>query len=149
MADTKLKINIGGNQFVVNCADYTCGRKDELTEKMLEIIRTNSIFTKYPMEEEESREKWQERVQKDMDKDKERKEGESVEEHLKRVLSPKNDAQEMALATLNAIAETFGLRQVTPEDLKNTNWLAVKRFLFDVLSMGDVPGADVFWVKDA
>lgn len=135
----KLKINFGPRQFIVNCADYTYERATVLAEKVAEVRRHSSLFAKYPMEEGESREKWRQRIEPLLENDVTRKEGETVPEHLARLYESKIDSHENTLEILNAIAESFSIMPLTSEDVKKSNWLEVKAFVYDVLNLGDIP----------
>lgn len=117
---------------------------EDLREAVADIRRKHSIFAKYPMEEGESREKWKERVEPIIEADLTRKEGEGLQDHLKRIFEIKSDSHEMAPEILNAICEVFGLREVKEEDFKQSNYIDVKAFIYDVLSLGDIPCDDFY-----
>jgi molecular chaperone GrpE (heat shock protein) len=105
------------------------------------------VYAKYPFEEGESREKWAERVSKAAQEEYSRQDGETAEAHLKRMFEIKNEAHEMAFEIMNAIAEVFGLKKVTKSDLDKVSWLSLKSFIYDILSMADIPGAEDFLPK--
>lgn len=127
---------------IVNCNDYSYEKVDALREKVADIRRSSSIFSKYPMEESESREKWKTRVEPQMESDMTRKDGESVADHMKRMFELKSETQEIAPQILSAVCETFNLRTPADEDFKKSNWLDVKQFIYNVLSLGDIPCDD-------
>lgn len=140
----KLKINFGPNQFVVDPNTYSYDRVAELAEKVADIRRKNSLFAKYPLEEGESREKWRERIEPLMEKDMLRQEGESADDHLKRLFEAKVDTHEIAFEVVGAIADTFQLRAPTKEDFRAANWLKTRKFIYDVLNIGDIPCDDFY-----
>jgi hypothetical protein len=142
----KIKVNIGQNQYVVDTMLYTYQRVVDLAEKIADIRRNHSLFAKYPLEENETREKWKERIEPLMEKDLIRKEGESEGDHLKRLFEAMVDTHEMAFEILGAIAETFRLNPVAQEDFRSANWIKVREFIFNVLHLGDIP-ADDFYPK--
>ena len=146
MAIAPLKINIGQFQFVVDPNQYSYTKVIDLRDKMSDIRRKHSIFTKYPMLPEETREQWSKRIQTDLEQDNKRKSDESVEDHLKRLYKSEVDAHDLAYEALNAIASTFGIRAVSDQEFKDANWLSVKAFIYDVLNLGDIP-CDEFFPK--
>ncbi len=127
---------------MVKCSDYSYEKVDQLREKVAEIRRKRSVYYKWPMLESETSEKWRERVAPMMDADTTRKEGESVDEHMKRLFELKSETHEMAPEVLNAISEIFSCKAPSEEDLKKSNWLETKAFIYDVLNLGDIPCDD-------
>lgn len=146
LATLKLRINFGTRQFIVNCNDLTYDRAVELADKVAAIRMKSSLLSQFPMEEGETREKWLERIEPLTDKDRQRKDGESVDDHLKRLFDGKIRSHNAAFEITNAIAETFNLPAVSKEDFKTANWLMVKSFLYDVLNLSDI-SADEFEPK--
>lgn len=142
--DLRLRINFGERQFVVNCNDYTYDRVEQLSEKVSEVRQKHSLFSKYPLEEGETKEKWRERVEPLMEKDAVRKDGETPEDHLKRLFQVKPEAHEIAYEVVGVIAEVFNLNHPNELDFKKANWLEVRGFIYDVLNLGDVECSDFF-----
>lgn len=142
----RLKINIGTRQFVVNCTEYTYEKATELAEKVAEIRRANSLFSKYPMEEGETREKWRERIEPLLESDVVRKDGESVQEHLGRLFESKVDSHNNAFDIMNAIGSSFGQQPLSKDEFKKANFLEIKSFIYDVLNLGDI-ACDDFYPK--
>lgn len=140
--DTRIALPIGERRLVVKLDDYSLMRAMVLSEKVAEIRKNHSIFVKYPMDEGETREKWRERVEPLLENEQMRVDGESEQDHLKRLFNVKPDAHQMALEIINAIAETFGAKPFSEQELNNANWIAVKQFIYDVLSMGDIAADD-------
>lgn len=96
------------------------------------------------MEEGENKEKWRARVEPLIEEDLIRKEGETLQDHLKRMFEAKSDTHEMAPEILNAICTVFGLKSVSEEDFRKANYLDVKAFIYDVLSVVDIPADDFY-----
>jgi hypothetical protein len=94
------------------------------------------------MEEGETKEKWQERVDPVLENDSIRKDGEDVKDHLKRLIDIKNDIHVMSPEILMVIVDVFGLPELDIEDVKKGNWGEIKSFIYDVLSFGNVPCRD-------
>jgi len=94
------------------------------------------------MDEGEKREAWRTRVEPLMEADMVRKDGETPIDHLKRMFELKSDAHEMAPEIINAICDTFGLKEVNRDDFKKANWLEAKSFIFDTLNLMDIPADD-------
>lgn len=146
VTNLKLRINFGTRQFVVNCNDLTYDRAIDLADKVAEVRMKSSLLSKFPMDEGEGREKWLERIEPLLEKDRIRKDGESTDDHLKRLFGGKIDSHEAAYDITNAIAKAFDLQPVTMAEFKAANWMAIKSFIYDVLNMADVP-ADEFYPK--
>lgn len=128
----------------MECDKYSYENVEILREAVSEIRRKHSVFTKYPMEEGETKDKWRERVEPLVETSLVRKDDESVQEHLQRMFEAKVDTHEMAPEILNAICGVFSLREVSEEDFKKANWLDVKEFIYNVLYLGDIPAEDFF-----
>ena len=94
------------------------------------------------MEEGESRDKWRTRVEPQMESDLTRQDGESVGDHMKRMFELKSETQDMAPKVLASICEVFNLRTPEEDQFKKANWLDVKQFIYNVLSLGDIPCDD-------
>lgn len=135
-------VELGNTRLKVDCNEYTFEKVQSLLEAVSDIRRRHSIFAKYPMDEEETREKWRERVEPLIEKDLTRKEGEALQDHLKRVFETKSDTHDMAYEIIKAICETFALREVNEDDFKKANWIELKTFIFNVLNSGDIPADD-------
>jgi hypothetical protein len=140
----KLNVEVGSTRMAVDCNNYRYEVVEELRELVADIRRKHSIFSKYPMDEEETKEKWRARVEPEIELDLVRKDGEKFEDHLKRMFEAKTDSHEMAPEILNAIAKVFSLREVSIDDFKKSNWLDVKAFIYDILSLGDIPAEDFY-----
>ena len=131
---------------LVDCNNYRYELVEDLRESVADIRRKYSVFSKYPMAEGETKEKWRERVEPVIESDLTRKEGEDLQAHLKRMFEAKSDTHDMAPEILNSICNTFGLREVSLDDFKKANWLDTKEFIYNVLNLGDIP-ADDFYPK--
>ncbi len=148
MAITKepvIEFTIGTEKVEVNFNLMDCEMRDLLEDKILDIKKRQSIYFKYPFEENETNEKWSERVSKEVETEYARKKGEKVEEHLKRMFDSPQDVKEMTLKIVNAIHSTFSKKpaaEVTPEQLKKCNYAKLRRFIFDVLTYCDIAAND-------
>lgn len=142
--DLKFILEVGEVRVGVDTANYTLDKVEELREKVSEIRINNSPFSKYPMEEGETREKWSERVSPIVQEEEARKEGESSEDHLKRIFTAKNDAQTVAFEIFKAVTDVFNLRTFSKEEFKKVNWIKLKKFLYDVLDTADIPASEYY-----
>lgn len=147
LKNTKLRLNMLDKPITVDLDQYTADRVDQLTEKVAAIRIKYSIYAKYPQEAGETREAWAERVSKLAQDEYMRKDDETVQDHLKRMFDPKTDTHKMAFEITNAICEVFGQDVVSEARYKSASWLALKNFIYDVLSLGDIPCSD-FLVED-
>jgi hypothetical protein len=82
-------------------------------------------------------------VSKESQEEYARKDGESEEDHLKRMFESKTEVHNMVGEVFRAVAQAFGQKQFSDDDLKKTNWIKLKRFLYDVLSACDIPAEDL------
>lgn len=139
----KIRINFGQRQFIVDCNHLTYEHAVELAEKVAAVRMRNSLLSKFPMEEEETREKWLERIEPLLAQDRLRRSNESIDDHLKRLFGGNIASHDAAYDVINVIAEVFGNQAVDKDDFKKANFLQIKAFIFDVLSLADVP-ADEF-----
>lgn len=140
----KLRLALADRNIIVDLDQYTADKAFDLFDKVAQIRIKTSPFTKYPKEEGESTEQWRERVSKEAEKDAVRREGEEVEVHLKRIFDAKHEMYNLAFEILNAICETFGASPLTESQFKSVNWLNVKKFIYDVLSTGDISCSDFY-----
>lgn len=142
MKEPRLEINVAGERVVVDLEKCTQQQVDDLYEKVVDIRSKHSVYAKYPFEVNETKEQWAERVSKESQGEIVRKEKESTEKHLKRLFDAKSEVSLVVPEIFNAVCEVFGAKTFAPADLKQVNWLKLKRFLADVLSSCDVPGAE-------
>lgn len=142
--DIRMSIQLGDCRLVADTANYTYDKVCELAERVAEIRSKNSLFAKYPLEENENKEDWAKRIEPKMQEELLRREGEKEEDHLKRIYGAKVDAHATAYGIMNAIAEVLCSKNVTLEDFKRCNWLSAQQFIYDVLSMGMIPCDDFF-----
>jgi hypothetical protein len=149
MAKTSLKItgDLGSVNLAVDVAKCTFTRVVELNERIAEIRREESIFSKYPMEEGEKREDWRTRCEPLIEEEMTRRPGESTQEHLKRIIELKADTHQLAPKMIKAICETFQLRPPTDDEMRDASWLGVKKFIYEVLTACDIPADDYFVAK--
>lgn len=147
MKNTKLKLDLDGKPLVVDLNQYKADKVDMLYDKVAELRIKNSVYSKFEKEEGETDDEWRERIAKENEKNKIRKKGEASDVFLKRIFDAKHDMYNLSFGVLNAIAEVFQLEAITEERFKSGNWMSIKKFIYDVLSLGDVPCED-FYVKD-
>ena len=140
---SKLILNLKeGSPIRINLDDYTADKAYDLFDKVAVIRIKNSPHAKFPREERESDDEWRERVKQESEKDQIRKKGEELEVYLRRIFDAKHEMHQQSYEILNAICEVFGLEQLTPERFKSANWMSTKKFIYDVLNLGDIPCAD-------
>lgn len=142
----KMRINFGSRQFIVDCNSLTYEKAIDLGQRVSEIRMKNSLLKRYPMEEGEDRTKWLERIEPETAKERQRRPGESTEDHLKRLFTSRMETFDAAHEIINAIAEIFGLPPVAQDDVKNCSWILLKAFIYDVLNLSDID-ADEFFPK--
>lgn len=142
MKEPKLEFVVAGERVVVDLEKCTQQMVDDLYEKVVDIRSKHSVYAKYPFEVNETREQWAERVSKESQGDIVRKEKETAEKHLKRLFDAKSEVSLVVPEIFNSVCEVFGSKTFPATDLKQVNWLKLKRFLADVLTACDVPGAE-------
>ena len=142
MKEPRLEINVAGERVIVDLDKCTQQKVDDLYEKVVDIRSKHSIYAKYPFEASETREQWAERVSKESQGEILRKDNESAEEHLKRMFDAKSEISLIVPEIFNAVCEVFDQKTFDTKELKQVNWLKLKRFLADVLMACDVPGAE-------
>ena len=140
--EQSMSFSIAGEQVKVDLELLTCESRDSLEDKVIEVRKRQSIYFKYPLEENETNEKWSERVSKIVEEEYARQDGESVDSHLKRMFNSQ-DSRHVVRDILNAVSETFCAKTFTDEQLKKTNPIKLKRFLYDVLTQCDIPAGDL------
>jgi hypothetical protein len=142
MKNTRLTLQLADKPIRVELDNFTADRAFDLFDKVAEIRIRTSPYAKFPKEEGETNEQWRERISKDSEKDQIRKDGEDTDKYLKRVFDAKHESYNLAFEILNAICEVFGQEKVTEARFKSAHWMKTKQFIYDVLSLGDVPCGD-------
>lgn len=145
--DIRMQIQLGDTRLMVDTANYSYEKVCLLNERVAEIRSKNSLFAKYPLEPEESKEDWAKRIEPEMQKELLRGAEESVEDHLKRIHGAKQDSHKMSFEIMNAIADTLCNKTISEDDFKRSNWLQIQQFVYDVLSIGRIPCEDFFPLK--
>ena len=144
MKEPKLEFSISGQRIIVDMEVALRRQVNELFDKVADIRAKHSVYGKYPFETNETREQWAERISKESQDELTRTEDESAGDHLKRLFESKSEVSLMVPEVFNAICETFGYKTFTDKDFDEVKWQKVKRFLADVLTACNVPGADDF-----
>lgn len=142
MKEARLELVVAGERVLVDLEKCTQQQVDDLYDKVVDIRSKHSVYAKYPFEANETREQWAERVSKESQSDIVRRDDESNEDHLKRLFDAKSEVSLIIPEIFNAICETFDAKSVDKDKLKTVNWLKLKRFVADVLTACDVPGAE-------
>lgn len=149
MKNTRINLQLGTRIFRVELDQYTSSKAYELFDKVAEIRIKNSPYAKFPKLEGEADDLWRERIAKESETDKLRKDGEDTEKYLKRVFDAKLEMYELSFSILNAIAEVFNQSKVTEDEFKQGGWLGIKEFVFKVLNLGDIPCNDFYVDSEA
>lgn len=147
MKNTKLVLNLAEKPVRIDLDLYTSDRAYELFEKVAQIRIKNSPYAKYPKQPGEGDTEWRERLRIEAEKEQIRGEEESEKAYLERVFNAKNEQFMLAKEILCSICEVFGLEQPSEARFKSGNWIATKRFIYDVLSLGDIACGD-FYVEE-
>lgn len=142
MRNSKLRLPLGNLTITVDLDTFTYDKVIELREKVAEIRRKNSIYSKYPFDEGESREHWSERVSKEAQEDGVRKDGETVEDHLRRLFDAQDDTHKTTQEIVLGVCAAFNQPLPTDDQLRKANWLGLNSFLYDVLSLAKIPCPD-------
>lgn len=124
--NTLISVNLGPARLVVDNDRYTLSIVKKLTSTVSE-IRDKHLSA--------------------LDARVKRAEDETDETYNKRLaeVGDRNLLAEMAFDITKAIAENFGQTdKVTPESFESASWPSIKRFLFEVLSEGDINFAVAF-----
>ena len=144
MKNTKLSLNLAERPIRIDLDQYTANRAFDLFDLVAAIRIKNSPFTKYPKEEGETNDQWRERIGKEAEKDQVRRDGEDTEVYLKRIFDSKHEMYNLSYEILNAICIVFGVETVSEERFKSANWMSVKQFIYDILTLGDIPASDFY-----
>src|SRR5579859_4874810 len=91
--EPRIEFIVADQRVIVDFEKLDCETRDALEERIIEIRKRNSIYFKYPFEEGETNEKWSERVSKLVEEEYARKDGEEVEQHLKRMFNSQDARQ--------------------------------------------------------
>lgn len=142
MKNTVLKLDLAERPVRIDLNMYTADKAFTLFETVAQIRIDSSAFAKFPKEEKETDEDWRTRIREQAEKDQVRKKGEEMPDYLKRIFDAKHEQYQLAFKIMNAITKSFGLEEITEERFKSGNWMSIKRFIYDVLSLGDVPCED-------
>lgn len=125
-------------------------RCEEISIGIGEIRGRDSDFLedKYPMNEEESYDDWKKRTGKEANDDNMvRKLGESIDEHVMRLNTPKLSNLMFAFNLLNFYAETSGQKEqmLTEEEFKNAIWQRVREPMYKFFVLyGEIPVIELY-----
>ena len=138
----ELVFKFPGRELIVNTNKMSTTRTREIQRLVAKTRALSSVLLEHPMEEGETLDDWQERAGKIADAEFfMRKDGESVEDHVARINTPKLDAQDMVLPLLNGVMQILEGKeasQITANDVEDSNWLRLKDFVFRVFQAADV-----------
>jgi hypothetical protein len=138
-----LRLELPPGNLVINTDKITPNKMEKLSEVLGEVRLKHSPFTKYPMEDDETFEQWQERVNPKLIEMNKKKEGEKAAEYLARIYKVDLDKKELVFDTLSALAETFDQgAKVTKETFGNGSYVQMKGFVKDVLKSCDFDARD-------
>ena len=135
---------IGQSRIIVHLDKVTPAKIDQLANKLGEVKQKNSIFGKYPLEDGETLEKWQERVLPLLGEETKKKEDEDVDTYMTRIFKPENDKKQLVLGVLSAIGETFDQPgKVTKEVEDQFPYISTKMKIVSLLKACDLPTMDL------
>lgn len=137
-----LKLDLPPGSLVVDTNKITPTAMEALADALGEVKQKHSIFAKYPLEDDETLEQWQERVLPDLTNETKKKDGEKAEDYLKRVFKTELDKKDLIFDTLSAFAGVFGGKEVTKESFNKASYVSMKAFIKDVLKACDFPTSD-------
>ena len=136
------RLELGQSALIIDPKKISPNKMDEISEALGEVKLKNSIFHKYPLEDQETLEQWQERVSPLMQEEIKKREDESGSEYLKRVFKQDNKKQ-VLFDTLSALAKIFNQSdKVSQEAFNNASYVEMKKFVVDTLKACDIPTTD-------
>jgi hypothetical protein len=139
MAEKPFILNLGQSRLIIDPNIITPEKIDILSDNLGKVKLKHSIFTKYPLLDDENTEQWQERVLPLMGEETKKKEGESAEDYLSRVFKPDQEKRAIMYDTCIAVADSFERGgAVSPEVLKKVVYGEIKAFLVGVLKHCDL-----------
>lgn len=144
MVKTKLELKVGNKRICPDVEKYSQAKIRELSKEIAIIQDKHSLLTKYPMEHEESPEKWYDRILPLLLEKTKKLDGESDADYLDRATK---DSMEDHISTIGyevviAICKVFGVNESqTPtmaEMEEGASWPTTREFLYDFLILGDL-----------
>lgn len=134
---------VGQGRIIIHPSAITPFKLDILAEKLGEVKRKHSIFGKYPMEEGETLEKWQERVLPLITSEQTMKEDEGTESYMTRIFKQEMSRKPLIKDTLEAIGEAFDQPgRVTDETYAQIPILLTQAKMIDFLKACDFNTSD-------
>ena len=138
-----LKLELPPKFLLIDTDSITPAKIDEIAAELGQVNKDHSIFGKYPMEEFETIEQWQERVMPLLAEETKRKDDESNEVWLLRAHTVKPDKLKLVKDTLAALAKVFGQAGVVnDESFNRCGYPIIKKFIRDVLKECDFDTKD-------
>jgi hypothetical protein len=127
-------IEFASGPIVLDTGKVSIDMRDALAREVGRIRAKDSTFFQYPMDEGQTLEDWQETVGEEADAQWAiRKEGESVEDHVIRINSPKTSVTDLALAVMNSFHKMLtgdkDAHQIERKEFGFSHWKSVKEKL--------------------
>src|SRR5665213_671634 len=97
-----LRLELPPSNLTINTDKITPNKMEKLSEVLAEVRLKHSPFTKYPMEDDETFEQWQERINPKLLELNKKKDGEKADEYLHRIFKIELDKKEIVFDTLCA-----------------------------------------------
>lgn len=127
------------DRLVVTHEQLTWAKMEELANGLAEVKQQNSLFVKYPLEENETVDDWFARILPLLTGQAERLPDESSADYLTRVHTVNQDKQKLIKDTIRMIAGVFGLEsKVDDEGFGKASYPACKDFIVAVLEAVDL-----------
>lgn len=137
------EISVGENRIVVEDKHLTFAVIEELANGYVDVKAEYSLFTRFPIQDNETTEEWAERVLPLLDKENAKSKDESSKQYLERIQSPKFDKQKVLFDSLKLVAKVTGQESKIVEDsLKQVSYPALKEFLKKVFESCDLSVKD-------
>lgn len=123
----------GGVKVTIPTANIFPPTMREVAAKVGALRGKESLHAKIPMDVGETEKKWIERLN-EVSTETIRGADESVEDHVKRLYTPKLDEVRLGLEIINSVGPMFGQSQITEEDYDKVTWQETSAFLYNLLT---------------
>ena len=139
MAEKPFILNTSPTRLIIDPNVITPRRVDILAENLAKVNLKHSLFTKYPMLEDETNDQWNERVLPLMMEANKKKEDEDNDKYLLRIFKPNMERKEVMFDTICAIADSFDKAgAVTKDNYMDIPTHELKSFTFGILKHCDL-----------
>jgi len=134
------EVSLGENRLVVDRKDLTFDNLEVLGREYAQAKIDLSLYSKYPIGEDESLADWAERVYPLLQEDNKKKDDEGKEDFLVRIYGTNMDKHELVFRLLQSIASICKQSEkVTKEAFKKSSYPDCKEFIATVFKAADFP----------